>query len=120
MKIQAKELRIGNYYNLHTSGSDEWGVITPEDIVDLANDPLDDYFKPIPLTEEWFNKLGFEDEYCISHKDEYFNLTEVKDGYCFTADLYHHTGIPIKYVHQLQNLYFALTGKELTTVQDEK
>lgn len=71
-------------------------------------------FKPIPLTEEWLIRFGFVIEWYdegayYSKKGEYdFDL----DGHFD----YHRTDgsqIKMEYVHQLQNLYFALTGDEL-------
>ena len=72
-----------------------------------------EYCKPIPLTEEWLLKFWFisnpyEDRYekgsihieCIKTKGE---------TYLWIENMPH-----IKYVHQLQNLYFVLTGEELT------
>jgi len=49
------------------------------------------HLKPIPLTEEWLLKFGFEK----------------KIGW---DDYEYH----IEYVHQLQNLYYALKGEEIT------
>jgi hypothetical protein len=74
--------------------------------------------KPIPLTEEWLLNLGFPLkgfyrlqvtyflELCWNPHDKTLNLQTKKNG--FTEDS------KVKYVHELQNLYFALTGKELT------
>ena len=73
---------------------------------------------PIPLTEEWLLKFGFgkseEHEYgCNTHEifgfyyDYHFNkfyLDTPNEQVCIPF---------IKYVHQLQNLYFSLCGKEL-------
>jgi hypothetical protein len=67
---------------------------------------------PIPITEEWLVRFGFEHE-----ETEYSNFQN-KDG----VRLFFHNGVwnysslntVIKSVHQLQNLYFALTGEELT------
>lgn len=86
--------------------------------------------KPIELTEEWLVKFGFE-KYPFNDKgkekvymlDEGWQLTEYK-GYLvrFTADksvegsfnMYESYPLcHIKYVHQLQNLFFALIGNEL-------
>ena len=80
--------------------------------------------KPIPLTEEWLFKFGFE-KYEHGFK-EYWQLNDFQleihgDKFVFrvhggesaphlTQFFAHHT----KYVHQLQNLYFTLTGEELT------
>jgi hypothetical protein len=82
------------------------------------------YILPIPLTEEWLHDFGFELDngfttykidvlkgYLIVavdgswglYKDEYSN--RIGSSYNNTKD--------IKYVHELQNFYFALTGEEL-------
>ena len=78
------------------------------------------HFKPIPLTEEWLLIFGFkkrknrhlfhwENKIVISeYKDEFENFFYPKTGYDIRFSN------EIKYVHQLQNLYFALTGAELT------
>lgn len=66
-------------------------------------------YTPIPLTVEWLTKLGFR---CINKyayaKRSFFVHNRVKTG--FNMGKKH----PIKYVHQLQNLYFYLAGEELT------
>lgn len=70
--------------------------------------------KPITLTEEWLINLGYETDCDISENPMHFR----KDGHLiwkpatiFYDDLYR---IELKYVHQLQNLFFALKVKELT------
>lgn len=73
---------------------------------------------PVEITEEWLLKFGFEYDrfnhtfckgnYCIHIKDGHFNF--MNDPRCSAACYYLTT---CKYVHQLQNLYFALTGEEL-------
>jgi hypothetical protein len=64
--------------------------------------------KPIPITKEWLLKFGFKD--ALNYfKIKHFRIIMLEDRYFFD-------NIPlteIKYIHQLQNLYFALTGKEL-------
>jgi hypothetical protein len=78
---------------------------------------------PIPLTEEWLLKFGFIKMYKADNKNGY-GLYSGEDIYPFIAIELYHDGIifinngsrrieHIKYVHQLQNLYFALTGEEL-------
>lgn len=65
----------------------------------------------LPLTEEWLLKFGF---LCNPYKDRYeiywFNIDcDKRQGYLDLS----FNGVPIRFVHQLQNLYFALTNEEL-------
>ena len=68
--------------------------------------------KPIPLTEEWLLKFGFMKSMSnwYSNNDYAIELCEsfiqIDIGYTTIT-------VDVKYVHQLQNLYFALTGEEL-------
>lgn len=81
--------------------------------------------RPILLTEEWVVKFGFSviNENSAGKRYGYvingvfrsdltftFWKTSKQGGKFYRADL------QIKYVHQLQNLYFALTGCELQYV----
>ena len=86
------------------------------------------YIEPIKLTEEWLVKLGAidrnkeeRDRFNFKEINWYFGFTEPygdfriyqhPDSFKYWLDQYH--TIEIKYVHQLQNIYFALTGEELT------
>lgn len=77
------------------------------------------YCRPIPLTEEILLKCGF-----VEDGNKWFNKDSIILGY-MTTDKYLQCEIKanefdtkwrlldIKYLHQLQNLYFALTEKEL-------
>lgn len=81
---------------------------------------MNDHFSPIPLTEEWLLKFGFRkiDAYnCYIlngllryNVDNNKWFIETPDG-PFES---YWVEVPLTYVHQLQNLYFALTGEELT------
>lgn len=68
----------------------------------------------IPLTPELLKRCGFEKG--INNPDyhdlRFFVLTKIEEGYRLRNCDY--PGRDIKYLHQLQNLYFALTGEELT------
>jgi len=70
---------------------------------------------PIPLTELWLLKFGFESNgaYFTHSKEGLFELGKVDMAHIWDGAF---TGSPCKYVHQLQNLYFALTGEELKIV----
>jgi hypothetical protein len=119
--IKANELRIGNLLNYDTSEGDVVVITTDFGTMQWATvDPkgFNLVHSPIPLTEDWLVKLGCIDtiyELKIKAKRKIiqfkFSSKIVATGercgwYCVK---YKH----IKYVHQLQNLYFALTGEEL-------
>ena len=74
--------------------------------------------KPIPLTEELLLKFGFQiDETYVSEQNPY--LDYIKDEVRISMPYYSFefgdgAFMELKYVHQLQNLYFSLTARELT------
>lgn len=118
--IQANELRLGNYVypfdDLHLCSEDEIFANYREVYIEDFQYAIDIY--PIPITEEWLLKLGGVDfGYQIKIKAKrkllVFNWSfkAVSSGQRFGwyCKQYKH----IKYIHQLQNLYFALTNKEL-------
>ena len=87
---------------------------------------FDEFIEPIPLTEEWLLKFGFEkDEYAKDFRlgkywveNRYFDSYE-KSMFLFGCYQFNKIYITsnvdvLKYVHELQNLYFAITGEELT------
>jgi hypothetical protein len=127
--MEANELRIGNYVNVpredqspfKIDGFDflnsDGGKIESEVKIDGKKlHPLTWYLSdlsPIELTEEWLLKMEFSwknipERYMLGSWSTLRvcrDLTiEYKDSYL----------VNVKFVHQLQNLYFALTGEELT------
>ena len=119
--MKANELRIGNYVLGNVFNSKEFLKTTIErtDFCDLS------YLrkcKPIPLTEEWLIKFGFVkslDYWVISNKGFFVGIT-LKEVIYPMFDIDNPMLIKtLKHVHQLQNLYFALTGEELTIKEDE-
>jgi hypothetical protein len=120
--MESRELRIGNYVNWIIPFSNEY---SPKEvdikILSLINNDSD-ICKPIPLTEEWLLKFGFSkflNQYTLItsvHKKDFKNIPFIVlylDNKFEYDDLRFRTNL--KHVHQLQNLYFALTGEELTT-----
>lgn len=70
-------------------------------------------FEPIPLTEEWLLKFGFEKntgDYFLGCFSMRIVGKEMIWFVCNDGDF----SQQVKYVHQLQNLVYALTGEELT------
>jgi hypothetical protein len=116
--MKATELRIGNY--LFAKGIE---VIRFTSFFGLCNiESYPERYSPIPLDEEWLKKLGFkyseERESMSNGFEEWYNGT-LYLGYmhnCYIFDVLDQgcINMPITHVHQLQNLYFALTGEELT------
>jgi hypothetical protein len=128
--MKAEELRIGNYVNiLKNIGipvvGQKWDLweITSIDISDCIINPK--RYNPIELTEKWLIDFGFRklkrDEFQFHYKSlatyksfDLFFYFEYKEMYlCFGQFAEESDTVPCKYVHQLQNLYFALTGEEL-------
>ena len=67
---------------------------------------------PIPLDEGWLNRFGFKYSYDNVVKSKKYTLDSINlymddEGNCRILIS------EFKYVHQLQNLFFALTGNEL-------
>jgi len=114
MALKASELRIGNWH----LGDGNPLQIDAFDIKDLSDDPQDDFYQPIPLTEEWLLKFGFDklpfDRTSLEYKKDIYRLIGSEDKwFCLAVMNFVHTKVRVQYVHQLQNLYFALTGEEL-------
>jgi hypothetical protein len=76
---------------------------------------------PIPLTPEWLERLGFVKDsrsVWVKRIDEYTLIGINMDGKYELIDVFNAETVKswdnrIEFVHQLQNLYFALTGEEL-------
>ena len=127
--MKAQDLKIGNWVQFRHTETPV--LITLGDFVrEYKEEHLEDY-EPIPLTEEWLERFGFETECkwindCRAVKGDFY-ITLDHDGatvigyptsvgmrnkWMFVQD--------IEYVHKLQNLYFALTGQELQTDETKK
>jgi len=110
--MKASELRIGNLV-------DDNGLVETVTSDHLINDEYYDGLKgclPIPLTNEWLIKFGFEKirrSYCLNRSLRY-RVIKTNGVYTFRIEYIDSKHLArIDYVHQLQNLYFALTGNEL-------
>lgn len=125
--IEAKELRIGNWILPEHNLDGEYHKVT---IIEsyAINSYTEDWYRGIPLTHEILEKCGFKEDdnvasafndikkyYSINGSffmrelnGEFHRYIEVEDDPYYSFPL-----CQVKYLHQLQNLYFALTGKEL-------
>lgn len=134
--MEANELRLGVYVNSLEHGDFKVVSMTVYEkaaivFKSLKGDPIGckiEDLNPIPLTEEWLLEFGLKERY-VKGEWSWFDCkregfwssdTEIKNtknsgatkGYIYNRDY-----PEILYVHQLQNLYFALTGQELTVKQ---
>ena len=119
--IKANELRIGNCVKLNNSVT----TLVPRDFQRYCKSfGIFEEFEPIELSEEWLLKAGFEkddtgvdifdQDYCEWYQREFpviGILCQSSDkSYIFDENT---DTLRLEYVHQLQNLYFALCGEEL-------
>jgi len=106
--------RIETVYAIRNSGTDFYRGKTKNGV--MMQSYVWEAIKPIPLTEEWLLKFGFDKDV----DDFYLDINTVlfvsynDDEFVHLKSNHLETIASIKYVHQLQNLYFALTGSELT------
>lgn len=79
--------------------------------------------EPIPITEEWLLKFGFK-EYHSTGVVRRFESTVLGDVvFHLSATNYlviKHLFVRCEYVHQLQNIFFALKNEELTIKTETK
>lgn len=117
--MKANELRIGNLLYYHSTNLVGTVSLISDFVFDCRNEigsfTPNCKYDPIPLTEEILLKCGFFydvdcDTYKVSDCTLQIDLSdfETAEAIVFAESLGY-----IKYLHQLQNLYFALTGKEL-------
>jgi hypothetical protein len=114
---EVTEMRIGSVQQIYINEDNIYRVIIPK-FSSYIGLPLAG-IKPITLTEEWLISFGFIKE---SNKNIVWDFTDKKTGwftiserdgfykFCNIRDL---IGKQFKYVHELQNLYFSLTGNDL-------
>ena len=138
--MEIRELRIGNYfeYRIQDELDDrkEWWELSIIDSSDLQilESRIDDDYRATPLTEEMHNKFGvykngfnnfeyelpiknnfsikiiFSGDYIFLRQSNSHNIHEDDVISVWNKDLTKRD----MYINEFQNLYFALTGEELT------
>ncbi len=135
--IDARELRTGNLLNYDTSEGEtlptkiDWQYLK---WLDEDTKVFNLVHTPIPLTEEILLKCGFEKNECVSNFNDTFSIVsksnsrravglhqpkQFENTSIYFVMFREDVGIDfsdlneIEYLHELQNLYFALTGDEL-------
>ena len=127
--MEAKNLRIGNFVSDANASDSFFAQVKKLDYSRCYYGQFHSAYsdlKPIPLTKEWLDKFGFDDS---EYKEGYtgidyrtnlimdFVLTKPNfmgewQNY-YTYDLGQHRFVALHYVHELQNLFFAVTATEL-------
>ena len=121
--MKASELRIGNLVLLDTGFCPPFPhKIMAEDLAKWDKIPTGAKVEPIEITQEWLKKFG------LGQSNDHEMQKDIREDLAIQFDyhfkrcyLFVDTDLDctciflehIKYVHQLQNLYFALTGEEL-------
>ena len=143
--MKKTDLRIGNLVGiketaLHADGCNHSEAIfeieeIKKDVVQFKAYHANEYYKdlnPIPITEQWLLDFGFEDEggddYVVAKGEHTLLLTVEKDSISVSLLIYLYGTYnseyiflkDILYVHQLQNLYFALMQEELILKERSK
>lgn len=114
-ELKSKDLRIGNLVYDYKNSIHKIAEL-------VEDDDLSEYFSPIKLNYTILEELGFTEhvndyyylgKYIVRFDDDegnfYFPFFEIGDW-----------EMRIEYVHELQNLYFALTGEELELKHESK
>ena len=129
--MKKTDLRIGNLAGiketaLHADGCNHSEAVfeieeIKKDVVQFKGYHANEYYKdlnPIPLTEQGLLDLGFEVEReCYDKGRLSILLADNNNDYYKNGRVFYKSWAIMeaqpKYVHQLQNLYFALTQEEL-------
>lgn len=124
--MKANELMLGNFLEykcVNDSMLKRWKFtgdwsekrIDIYDMQEISEEGLDWEYRPITLTEEWLIRFGFEKKQGWNNF-EFFtkDFVEIGIGEQFGKVVYFNSiDVVVDYVHQIQNLFFSLTGKEL-------
>jgi hypothetical protein len=110
--IKANEIRVGNW--VKAVRSDCWYQVNKQNFSAYVDNI---HTEPIPITNEILEKCGFD---YVDHYSCIIDIWEFKKAVGGGA-IFHYNSensprsrqVTLRYLHQLQNLYFALTGKEL-------
>ena len=128
--MDPKVFRIGNY--ISTKNTSEVFIITAiEEKIHAVNAKMADALilrpeeiEPIPLSEKWLKSFGFEmtqaephRKFIVGQNHKIMNTVEILDAkfyYWLSREDY----LVVKYVHQLQNIFFAITEHDLEVKEE--
>lgn len=130
--MTSKNLRIGNIVRSKVNGIsriEQIGSSTNPEYIggrSLEGNYWENSYLPVELTEQWLIDFGFNKEVLSDESAYYYTLNLKNEKYCdlsifsgykngfVEAALFPYEDFfRYKYVHELQNLYHAITGQEL-------
>lgn len=116
--IQATDLRLGNLvmhedtiFKIRAIGVNTITIQSPIKVVEI--DPDGDDVNPIPITAKFFKERGYKHDYHhndITISSDYRVEFSLSKGYLIDS---YGLMVEINYIHELQNLYYALNKTEL-------
>ena len=121
--MKAGDLRVGNYFIF----GEMRHACSYHDIANLEKDEANGVesptYQPIPITKYFLLMFGFEyiQPLWVIDNDKFHTFKILLDDkvngihfpFIASSDGEHFKLYGIRYIHQLQNLYYALTGAEL-------
>jgi len=141
--IEANELRIGNYFQIHSAGKDIFFRVSQISKTGVSHGTTGQsgyrlftykMINPIPINKEWLSKFGFKewgenmmhvDAWSPGHPSQRFDIDWREDMGIITKSRYQGDRFDdfkmrhINCVHRLQNLFFSLTGQELSFIKSK-
>lgn len=120
--MEATELRINNYYQAKSPEKTQWQTnyrLCNFGMQQALNNEIN--LRPIPMTNNLLEEFGFKGwgsngEYLFD-MDDFWVVTWFSDTNRFIIDAIE---VEFKYLHQLQTLYYVLTGNELKRAEKIK
>jgi len=123
--MKAEDLRIGNWVEIKDQEVKTYAQV--EGIGNLQHVAGQlwsiEELEPIPLTEEWLDRFGFDEHWFKQYEFTNWGIKVRKDPYAISETkwiVFHGFAnqfselVSLKHVHQLQNLFYCLSGEELT------
>lgn len=110
---------LNDFFTVETIYSDnEVALKLDDEVVDLAEKDIE----PLEINADWLLKLGFEKKKQPGRLYDYYYI---KNGLYFSFIDFHRLvyknkaleDVKCTYVHQLQNLYYSLSGTELVLIE---
>ena len=122
--MKANDLRIGNYIEKSLKIGQGIKLIDKvgcQDIVRMFEDTGSFNYEPIKLADKWLTDFGFtdskmQDKFYI--KDHNVGISTADNKFRFIQGnfVYQLVLTDLKYVHELQNIFYSLYGTEMFVV----